>query len=63
MSKYEQVYNGDWYDLPRRHYIACCDCGLVHEVKIRVHKGKPQIQLNRDNRRTAGVRRGMKHGG
>lgn len=58
---YEQVYNDQWWKLKKKFYVQCCDCGLVHEVKVRVSKRNgPQIQFNRDNRRTGQVRRWQK---
>lgn len=41
MAKYDKPQAGedgwtDWID-PARHYkLACCDCGLVHNVEFRV---------------------------
>jgi hypothetical protein len=57
---YEQVYNDEWFDLRKTPHISCCDCGLVHEIKVRVRKGKVEVQLNRDNRRTGQIRRWAK---
>jgi hypothetical protein len=57
MDSYEQVYDEEWYPLQKYNVIGCCDCGLVHEIKIRVHKEKLQIQWNRLNRQTASRRR------
>lgn len=41
------------------HYIKCCDCGLVHKIKIRKFKGKFYMKAIRDNRRTGQARRFM----
>lgn len=55
--KYVQVHDGEWLPLVRREFIKCCDCGLVHEVIVRTHRGKLQVQYVRDNRKTAQGRR------
>lgn len=36
---------------------ACCDCGLVHRMDFRIHKGRAQFRAWRDNRTTANYRR------
>ena len=58
MSKYRQVYDGEWVPIIRRGFKeACCDCGLVHRVNFRVRKGALEFQAFRDNRATANRRR------
>jgi hypothetical protein len=55
---YTQAYDGQWNTLPTRLWkIRCCDCGLVHLLELRVHKGKVQFKADRDMRATAQVRR------
>lgn len=40
-------------------HIACCDCGLVHDMGFIVDdKGILTLQYSRDNRATAQLRRG-----
>jgi hypothetical protein len=56
-SSYQQIWDGKWEPLDKDQYIACCDCGLVHRVRVRMHKGKLEAQFTRDNRRTGQVRR------
>lgn len=36
LENYEQVYDGEPFIQPlgKRWKLACCHCGLVHEVKI-----------------------------
>jgi hypothetical protein len=63
-SAYEQVYDGTWWLFHegrsnRRCKIACCDCGLVHEFKIRIRKGKVYMQVNRLPKETGGRRSAM----
>ena len=36
---------------PSRHYIKCCNCGLVHRFKFRVVKGKLQYEAHRLRKR------------
>ena len=54
-SKYEQVHDGEWWLFQegrsnRRCKIACCDCGLVHVFKIRIRKGKIEMQVSPERR-------------
>lgn len=39
--------------------IACCDCGLVHDTEVMLHKGSIWIRMRRNARSTAQVRRHM----
>lgn len=39
--------------------VACCDCGLVHKHLYTVKDGAVWEQVTRDDRATAGIRRGM----
>lgn len=67
---YEQVYDGEWYEVSLRgdNYDQCCDCGLVHIHRYRVvdRAGKtiPGSRIlytaRRARRSTAAVRRGFK---
>jgi hypothetical protein len=64
---YEQIYDGQWFKFGegksnRRDVIACCDCGLVHEFKLKMRKGKdgePEVFMmaNRMPDNTAHLRR------
>lgn len=56
--KYVQVMDGEWFELmftgnPPVHSMACCDCGLVHKVQIKVDGGKIFMMAVRDKRATA----------
>jgi len=44
----------------RRCKIACCDCGLVHQFRIRIRSGRLYMQANRLPRETGGRRTAMK---
>ena len=59
-TRYQQVWSGQWETLPRDWDLACCDCGMVHRIRIRVRRGHPEIQFTNENRKTAAVRRQMK---
>lgn len=39
-------------------YEACCDCGLVHRRELSIENGRIVERVWRDDRRTAGIRRG-----
>lgn len=56
-SKYEQVWDGDEFPVTGPFDLACCDCNLVHTVRIRVRDGKPYLKLDRNDRSTAALRR------
>lgn len=38
------------------HRMSCCDCGLVHEVEVRVYEDRIQWRMRRHNRATAAIR-------
>ena len=58
----------DWqnpiHGIGKRNYrLACCDCGLVHEMQFRIRKSKTGrldvvYRASRNNRATAALRRG-----
>lgn len=57
--RYEQVVDGVWVTPIHKNYkLICCDCGLVHDADFRMHKGKIQFRVKRNNRSTALARRG-----
>ena len=59
-TKYTQRKPGEWFPWGRRGYRwSCCDCGLVHVVNHKKDKrGHTLVQMFRDERATAGRRRG-----
>ena len=59
--KYRQGKFGDKSVVPFEgvQMIGCCDCGLVHKHVYRVENKKIVRRVYRDNRATAGLRRGM----
>ena len=78
MSKYEEPESNEWVQPIRNGYkLACCDCGLVHDIDFRpvkldydrknkiyeatvIPKAAVIFRVRRNNRATAGIRRGMK---
>jgi hypothetical protein len=52
-----QAHDGEWVRLKRRDFnLACCDCGSVHRMRIRVRRGRVEIQCFQDPERTAELR-------
>jgi hypothetical protein len=48
----------NWVQPVRRGYMmACCDCGLVHEMSFRVVNGRVQFRARRAPKYTARERR------
>lgn len=33
------------------YWLKCCDCGLVHEMKFRIHEDKVQFRVRRAKRK------------
>jgi len=59
MSRYTQRKDGEGWEVKagQAFKIACCDCGLVHQVVIVIDDGKVGIAAKRDNRATGQRRR------
>lgn len=58
MGKFAKPEEGEWVQPVRKGYkLACCDCGLVHTLDFRVHGGRAQFRVFRNNRSTAMMRR------
>ena len=56
--------DGDGISIPTpcEFYITCCDCGLVHHIKVEKESKKSFLMFfNRDNRRTGQRRRYLKN--
>ena len=57
-TEYEDVEAGEWVQPSRTGYLMqCCDCGLIHKLDFRIKNGRIQFRCDRDERRTAAVRR------
>ena len=51
----------DWLrPIGRSYRMACCDCGLVHDLEFRVVASQPEFRARRNNRSTARLRRGAR---
>lgn len=59
MTRYVQRKDGEgWTVQPGRIFrIACCECGLVHDMAVAVVDGEVGIAARRNNRATALRRR------
>lgn len=59
--KYRKGEKGDKSIVPFEgvRLVACCDCGLVHRHVYAVEDKKIVQRTYRDDRATAGIRRGM----
>lgn len=55
---YELPEENEWIQPIRRGYkMACCDCGLVHDMDFRIYKGRVQLRARRNKRSTGQKRR------
>ena len=61
MTKYINRTDGEGFEVPLNevYKIACCDCGLVHNVVFVFENGKLAMAAERNNRATAQKRRHM----
>ena len=60
--KYVQRKDGEGFEVPigEVYRLACCDCGLVHDVVWVYEDGKLAMAAKRNNRATAQRRRKVK---
>lgn len=56
MSDYYPA-DGEWVAPKLRFNIACCDCGLIHKVELRIRKGAVEFRARRDAEATRQRRR------
>lgn len=54
----DEPVNFDWKD--SHMFMACCDCGLVHKIKVEVDGNNVTLMFNREDRRTGQIRRHRK---
>ncbi len=45
---YKVIEDGEWVRLTLDHYLACCDCGLVHRITFKIVDGKLFMRPYRD---------------
>lgn len=58
--KFAKPEADEWVRPIRRGYkLACCDCGLVHDMDFRVKNGRVEFRVRRNGRSTAMMRRHM----
>jgi hypothetical protein len=57
--RYTQRKDGEGFEVPLNeiYRIACCDCGLVHDVVFAFDEGKLAMATSRNNRATGQRRR------
>lgn len=63
MTKYKQRKDGEGFEVPLNeiYRVACCDCGLVHDIVWVYEDGKLGMAAKRNNRATAQRRRNKGH--
>lgn len=61
-TKYINRKDGEGFEIPlgEVYRLACCDCGLVHDVAFAYEDGKLGMAARRNNRATAQRRRNIK---
>ena len=43
--RFRSVKAGEWVQPVCRGYLMkCCDCGLVHKMDFRIHRGRVQLR-------------------
>lgn len=58
MSRFARPQPNEWIRPVSRDYkMACCDCGLVHNLDFRIVDDRVEFRVRRNNRSTAMVRR------
>lgn len=58
-ARYTQRYDGEGFTVPSGviYRLACCDCGLVHDMVLVSEDGKPIGMAVRRNNRSTALRR------
>ena len=61
-ARYVQRHDGEGFEIPvgEIYRLACCDCGLVHDVVFVIEDGKLAMATRRNNRSTAQRRRSLR---
>lgn len=58
MKLYPKVYSNEWVQpITNGYKMACCDCGLIHEMDFKIVKNRVQFRARRNNRATGQFRR------
>lgn len=40
----------DWIQIAEKHFIKCCDCGLVHRLEVKKERGLFYFRVSRKNK-------------
>jgi len=58
-ARYTQRHDGEGFEVPlgEVYRLACCDCGLVHDVAFAYEDGRLGMAVRRNNNATAARRR------
>ena len=54
---FEQVFDGEEFEVPPDWYISCCHCGLVHLLTFRTKRGKWMIRVAKETALTRARRK------
>jgi hypothetical protein len=59
--EYQKLKSGEPYEVGENNilYMSCCDCGLVHEMKIKHEPNKFIITFVRDEEKTSEIRKNL----
>ena len=58
MKLYPKVNSNEWVQpITNGYKMACCDCGLIHEMDFNIVKNRVQFRARRNNRATGQFRR------
>jgi hypothetical protein len=60
-ARFVQLKDDDQFELMKAFKICCCDCGLVHTWEIENTEDGIMVNVKRDNRATAQLRRRNKY--
>lgn len=65
VERYIQRQDDEWFKVTWPHRISCCDCGLVHDFKVRRNRktGQYEMSARRVPSATGGKRRSLKSKG
>jgi hypothetical protein len=60
-SKYAQIISGEEFKLDNPQRLACCGCGLVHDMTHRIKNGRVYLTMVVNARATTAKRRRCKY--
>lgn len=66
MARFKQIYAGEWDNILGEQQLACCSCGLVHNIEYKFTKDKkqktsPDIAEKDDYKRKGYCRNALKY--